>query len=85
MLLKELQLGLQAQHLTFREEIQKVIDKNNENFQIDVRRSVNVNVDKIKVLRTRIKKIELYLNKPSDTSTKSIPVNSFTMDADTEG
>lgn len=84
MLLKELQLELQAQHLTFREEIQKAIDKNNENFQMDIRRSVNINVDKIKVLRIRIKKIELFLNSLDNTLKKSIPINSSTTDLDSE-
>ena len=84
MLLKELQLELQAQHLTFREEIQKAIDKNNENFQMDIRRSVNINIDKIKVLRIRIKKIELFLNSLDNTLKKSIPINSSTTDLDSE-
>ena len=84
MLLKELQLELQAQHLTFREEIQKAIDKNNENFQMDIRRSVNINIDKIKVLRARIKKIELFLNNLDSALKKSIPINSSTADLNSE-
>lgn len=61
MLLKELQLKLQEQHLVFRDEVQKAIYSENISFHQDVREAIEGNNNQFRALRNRVSKIETVL------------------------
>lgn len=61
MLLKELQLKLQEQHLVFRDEVQKAIYNENIGFHKDVREAIESNSNQFKALKNRVAKIETTL------------------------